>query len=316
MKSRPTSQPRIPSPAPLGRRAFLQRSALLPAGFALPSGLIAACGDRSQGSSALVVDPETPFWLQGNFAPVYEELDAFDLPVRGAIPPELNGLYVRNGSNPQSGVSPHWFFGDGMIHGGRLLLSGEVGAPYQIDPNDLSTIGVQEFEGKLNTSFTAHPKIDPATGFLHFFGYWFVEPYLTYHVADPQGRIVHSEPIPVAASTMIHSFAITERDVIFWELPVLFDLAAAASGADNPFHWQPEYGARIGVMPLGGPASAIRWVGIEPCYVYHEVNAYRTGDEIVLDVCRHDFMFAGERFGEAPLAMHRWHIDTAGAELS
>jgi carotenoid cleavage dioxygenase len=138
---------------------------------------------------------------------------------------------------------------------------------------------------------------------------------LTYHVADPSGRIIHSTEVPVAASTMIHSFAITERDAVFWELPVLFDLQAAARGADNPFVWRPEYGARIGVMPLGGEGSEIRWVEIENCYVYHEINAYRDGDEIVLDVCRHGYMFSGERFGEAPLAVHRWHIDTSGEEL-
>jgi len=355
---------KILRPGPLGRRAFLQRSALLAAGFALPSALLSACGDANTAAPPLEVDPGTPFWLQGNFAPVYDEATALDLPVRGRIPRELAGLYVRNGSNPQSGVSPHWFFGDGMVHGvrleggraawyrnryvrtpfyeqgrgfndapglpiggnhqsnvscvyhgGRLLLSGEVGAPYAIDPNDLSTIGVHDFDGRLNTSFTAHPKIDPATGNLHFFGYWFLPPYLTYHVADPAGNIVHSSQVPVAASTMIHSFAITERDVVFWELPVLFDLNAAVTGADNPFAWKADYGARIGVMPLGGNGSDIRWVEIDPCYVYHEVNAYRDGDEIVLDVCRHDYMFAGERFGAAPLALHRWRVDTGGEQL-
>jgi carotenoid cleavage dioxygenase len=356
---------RLLRPAPITRRSFLQRSALLAAGLSLPSSLLAGCGDRSSAAPPLVIDPDVAWWLQGNFAPVYDEIDAFDLPVKGALPPELSGLYVRNGSNPQHDDSPHWFFGDGMIHGvklengraaayrnryvrtpfyekglrfgdtlqlpiagnnqsnvscvyhaGRLLTSGEVGFPYQIDPSDLSTIGVQGFDGRLNTSFTAHPKIDPQTGFLHFFGYWFTEPYLTYHVADAQGTIVHSTPIPVAASTMVHSFAITEQDVVFWELPVLFELSLAASGADNPFVWHPEYGARIGVLPLGGDGSQIRWVEIEPCYVYHEVNAYRDGDEIVLDVCRHDYMFAGERFGSAPLTHHRWHVGTGGDALT
>ena len=85
---------------------------------------------------------------------------------------------------------------------------------------------------------------------------------------------------------MIHSFAITERDVIFWELPVLFDLRAASS-FDIPFLWDPSYGARIGVMPLGGAGSQIRWVEIEPCYVFHELNAFRDGRRVVLDVCRH-----------------------------
>ena len=31
-----------------------------------------------------------------------------------------NGVYVKNGSNPPRSDSPHWFFGDGMVHGVRL----------------------------------------------------------------------------------------------------------------------------------------------------------------------------------------------------
>ena len=61
-----------------------------------------------------------PFHLRGNFAPVFDELAEFDLEVEGAIPPELSGRFFRNGSNPQSGTSAHWFLGNGMIHGVEL----------------------------------------------------------------------------------------------------------------------------------------------------------------------------------------------------
>src|SRR5690349_1621023 len=61
-----------------------------------------------------------PFHLRGNYAPVAEELTALDLPVQGAIPRELRGHYVRNGPNPKTGSSPHWFMGDGMLHGVEL----------------------------------------------------------------------------------------------------------------------------------------------------------------------------------------------------
>jgi carotenoid cleavage dioxygenase len=351
----------------LNRRRFLKSAGLLVAGLALPGPFLAGCGESSSTvDERLVVDPSQPWWLQGDFGPVFDERTDFDLPVTGSIPRALNGLYVRNGSNPQKADSPHWFFGDGMIHGvriedgralwyrnryiqtpmyrngisfgepgnapiagnnqsnvsciyhaGKLITSGEVGFPYEISQEDLSTVDVLGFEGKLNTSFTAHPKIDPVTGNLHFFGYWFVPPYLTYHVADPQGRIIHSQEIPVAKSTMIHSFAITDRDAIFWECPVLFNLEAAINGTDNLFEWMPEYGARIGVMPLGGLASEIRWVEIEPCYVFHEVNAYRDGDDIILNVCRHDTMFApGVDLNGSILKTHRWRINTAGAQLT
>ena len=48
---------------------------------------------------------EIPFHLQGNFAPVAEEVEATDLPVQGALPPELSGLYVRQAPNPVTGWS-------------------------------------------------------------------------------------------------------------------------------------------------------------------------------------------------------------------
>lgn len=63
-------------------------------------------------------------YLSDNYAPVTEEVTAFDLPVEGAIPEELAGRYLRNGPNPIEPVDPathHWFVGDGMVHGIRLL---------------------------------------------------------------------------------------------------------------------------------------------------------------------------------------------------
>ncbi|MEZ5238915.1 MAG: carotenoid oxygenase family protein [Microthrixaceae bacterium] len=59
----------------------------------------------------------------GNFAPVAEEVTAFELPVEGELPAELSGRYLRNGPNPIEAVDPgthHWFLGDGMVHGLRI----------------------------------------------------------------------------------------------------------------------------------------------------------------------------------------------------
>lgn len=71
--------------------------------------------------------PNVPEWsverdddhLRGVFAPVTDELDVPDLPVRGSLPPELRGTYVRNGPNPQFapiGTYTYPFDGDGMLH--------------------------------------------------------------------------------------------------------------------------------------------------------------------------------------------------------
>lgn len=62
-------------------------------------------------------------YLQGNYAPVAEEVTATDLQVIGTLPPDLTGRYLRNGPNPLAEVDQtthHWFMGDGMVHGIRL----------------------------------------------------------------------------------------------------------------------------------------------------------------------------------------------------
>jgi carotenoid cleavage dioxygenase len=60
---------------------------------------------------------ENAWHLQGNWAPVKEELTVSELEIKGEVPKEINGLYIRNGMNPRSGYSDHWFFGNGMLHG-------------------------------------------------------------------------------------------------------------------------------------------------------------------------------------------------------
>jgi carotenoid cleavage dioxygenase-like enzyme len=62
-------------------------------------------------------------YLEGNYAPVAGEVTAFDLPITGSLPPELDGRYLRNGPNPftpPNAATHHWFLGDGMVHGVRL----------------------------------------------------------------------------------------------------------------------------------------------------------------------------------------------------
>ncbi len=62
-------------------------------------------------------------YLTGIHAPLDAEHTLTGLKVTGAIPPALNGLYLRNGPNPFEAPNPathHWFAGDGMLHGVRL----------------------------------------------------------------------------------------------------------------------------------------------------------------------------------------------------
>ncbi len=360
------------------RRGFLRTASLLGAHGLLGVESVFAIdaeGDREKGSS--------PF-LEGNYAPIYEEITADGLEVVGALPGELNGMFVRNGPNPQFPPKGryHWFDGDGMLHGvrlrdgrasyrnryvrtpgwreenkagkalwsglseppdlakiarglppfkntantalvwhdGRLLALWEGGEPYEVTVPDLGTVGPCTFGGALKHPFTAHPKVDPTTGEMLFFGYQVLGPALQYSVASREGKILSTTPIELARPVMMHDFAITERYTVFLDLPATFDLSRAVRG-EPILKFEPDRGARIGVLPRHGTGADVKWFETPACYVFHTLNAYEDEDAIVLTACRMNTFpdalsmaspNAGQGKGGDDVArLYRWRLDLA-----
>jgi carotenoid cleavage dioxygenase-like enzyme len=316
---------------------------------------------------------ENPYLQQGNFAPVAEEVTAFDLPVTGSLPPELDGRLLRNGPNPIGAEDPatyHWFTGEGMVHGvrlrdgraewyrnrwvrspdvaaalgepvppspygpdvrifaantnvqsigGRTYALVEAGAPPIELTDDLDTVGPSDFAGTLEHPFSAHPKLDPATGDWHVAAYfWGWGNEVRYLRIGADGTVARSVSVPTPGSPMVHDIAFTETYALLLDLPCTFDLDAAMGGARLPYLWNEGYGARIGLLPLDGAddGSDVRWVDIDPCYIFHPLNAYDLPDgRVVLDAVRHPKVFDRQRLGpdEGPPRLDRWTIDpTAG----
>jgi carotenoid cleavage dioxygenase len=220
------------------------------------------------------------------------------------IPGQPDDVFIGGSSSANTHV---------VAHAGKILALVEVCLPTEVRP-DLSTAGRYDFGGKLHSSMTAHPKIDPVSGEMYFFGYDITgPPWLRYHVVDRDGRLVRSEDIDIQGPAMVHDFAITERNVVFFDLPVVFDLALVGN-RPFPFEWRPDYGARVGVMPRDGGNADVRWLDVDPCYVFHPLNAYDTEDgRVVVDVVRHETMFANDLHGPADSlpTLDRWTIDTA-----
>lgn len=203
-------------------------------------------------------------------------------------------------------------------HAGRILALMEGAKPTELTP-ELATVGEHDFDGALVGPMTAHPKLDPVSGELVFFGYSPRPPYLRYHVADAAGRLVRSEAIELPGPVMMHDFAVTERNVVFFDLPAVFDVDSFISGGTS-VSWQPERGARIGVMPRDGSGDDVRWIDVEPFYVFHFLNAFDHGDgSVVVDGCRADRLPTafGDEVLDSPVqpSLHRWHIDPAGGRV-
>ncbi len=198
-----------------------------------------------------------------------------------------------------------------LAHAGRIWALEEGHLPYELSP-ELDTLGYDDFGGKLTTAFTAHPKLCPETGELHFFGYSPLPPFLTYHVLDASGALVHSAPIEVPQGTMMHDFMITRDHAIFMDLPVVFNL----SNPEAPLGWDDNYGARIGIVSRKGTNADIRWFEVDPCYVFHPLNAYVDGNTVVCDVGRHESMWRGSMEQGTPSFLHRWTFDMKSGVVS
>ncbi|MEU4931913.1 carotenoid oxygenase family protein [Streptomyces yokosukanensis] len=194
-------------------------------------------------------------------------------------------------------------------HAGRLLALVESSYPYEITA-ELETVGSYDFGGRLRTAMTAHPKTCPTTGELHFFGFSRRAPFLTYHRADAAGDLVLTRPIDVPASTMMHDFSMTAKHVVFLDLPVVLSPVPPGSGL-MPYRWDETYQARVGVLRRDDAHGEVRWLNVNPCYVFHTVNAYDEADSrIVLYVLRYLRRFDDEQAGHPHAAtLWRWTID-------
>lgn len=320
--------------------------------------------------------------LEGNFAPVREEITADNLKVLGKLPPELSGMFVRNGPNPQ--FSPignyHWFDGDGMLHGvllnngkaqyrnryvqtrgflveqaagkavwtglleppqmdnpygfskntantalvwhaGKFLALWEGGEPHAVKVPELETVGAHTFNGKLASPVTAHPKVDPITGEMMFFGYSIVQPpYLQYSVVSAAGELLRTVPIDLPEPVMMHDFAITEHYTIFLDLPLTFSVARMQQGQPM-LMFELDKPSRFGIVPRHGDNSSIRWFECPACYVTHTLNAYEEGDEIVLLGCRNSATTLGlselSDVVDADIPrLHRWRFNLSTGSVS
>ena len=121
-------------------------------------------------------------------------------------------------------------------------------------------------------NFTAHSKVDPATGELVYMGYNLVPisgpPTVTVGVVDAAGRITHRATLPVARPSMQHDMGITATRTVLVDGPLVFNLGKASRG-ERPFDFHRGAPLRFGVMPRHGAAADVVWIDAECCFAYH-----------------------------------------------
>ncbi len=199
--------------------------------------------------------------------------------------------------------------------GDRLMALEESHRPFLLDPTTLDSNGYLDMRADLER-FTAHPKVDPVTGELLFFGYKAsgpLSPDIDYGVMAPDGTLASAERFAGPFCAMMHDFIVTENYVIFPVMPLTGRMERIRKG-QSPWAWEPEAGTHVGILRRGSPVSDMRWFGGDACYVFHFMNAFEDGDALFIDGFAYNTppffpLASGERNPDETSRLERWQFD-------
>jgi carotenoid cleavage dioxygenase len=210
-------------------------------------------------------------------------------------------------------------------HAGRLLMAKEDGRAYQVDPDTLATLGSWDYNGKLKSlTMTAHPRIDPDTGEMFFFGYeadGFCSRTISYCIAAADGSLVSEQFFEAPYASLVHDFVITKNHVLFPLFPTIADAERCKAGGLHFLHAQ-DQPSWLGIMPRYGDTSEIQWLqGPQGVSAFHHMNAFEDeAGRIHVDICLYETVFfdfirypsgINKAMPEIDGALTRWSVDPA-----
>ncbi|XGV99347.1 MAG: carotenoid oxygenase family protein [Leptolyngbya sp. BL-A-14] len=213
-----------------------------------------------------------------------------------------------------------------LYWGGKLLALWEAAEPHRLDPGTLETVGLEHFEGLLQSgeAFAAHPWIDPACNqdngapcLVNFSIKPGLSSTITLFEFDPAGKLLRKHAHATPGFAFIHDFAITPNCAIFFQNPVSFNPLPFLVGKRGPgecITFNPDKPTRIVVIPRKAKGGSGKDEGLtlkdknqdssfsldslafetHAGFVFHHANAFEQGDEIVIDSVCYDALPAVE----------------------
>lgn len=244
------------------------------------------------------------------------ELGGYDTPVTGGLLSRIlhvfNPRRTDNGCVVLSNCDGQW---QAHTESDRVM---------RFDPETLATTGELHWADKLKLPLmAAHPCVD-AQG-----RWWNVGIRFGRHCeyvlvsADRSGERKVKASIVTERPGYLHAFLLSARHALIWEcawrahpLRFLFGVESYA----KHFDWLPEKGSRLHAVNLAD--GSVRSWDAPPLFVFHGVQAYERGNDIVLDLCLDDAPVVEDlgierlRAGapsEAPRARHTRFVLSPGA---
>jgi carotenoid cleavage dioxygenase len=201
-----------------------------------------------------------------------------------------------------------------IYHGGKLLAMWEGGFPHLLN-NDLSTVGLYDYEGALKPgdALTAHPKICPETGQLVTCTQRWDSPNYWLQTFDARGAHLKTIEVEFPRKGIIHDLQITENYVVIFYAPAFHSVEKAMKG-ENPFMWEPEQGTRIIAIPRDGKGEQINFE-TDAFFSWHYCNGFEQGGKLIIDyIWINSIPFTqaqGTGVEKQPRRMYRMTLDLA-----
>jgi carotenoid cleavage dioxygenase len=350
------------------------------------------------------------------FRPTHTEVKDLKLEIEGQLPNDLEGVYLRNGTNIQFATTRsrhHMFNGAGMLHqvqikdgqawyantyvrtpryqiedkageevymqfsdlagGGKAGMAklvtellkkrrGIVPALTNLDSGSSTTAiqhhhnklyclqetsypfalncqqrngllqldGTGEFDtfgGKLESPFTAHPKVDPATGDFYTFSIDFQAGKI-HHARLVQGQLENYTSVHQQKPSMafLHDYFLTENHLVFPDLSLRFDPKNMMGPEQSPMVFDPDYKLRWGVLPRNcQPGDQVQWFETDqPGHIWHMINGWeQTSEEGHQELVLHAPVFRDYPSNipihnpeESHALLTRWRLNLATGKVS
>ncbi|KAI5077809.1 hypothetical protein GOP47_0007633 [Adiantum capillus-veneris] len=170
----------------------------------------------------------------------------------------------------------------------KVLAMSEDDKPYWLHlskDGDIHTMGRFDFNGKLQSSMSAHPKLDPTTNGMFSFACNYVIPlYLRYFRVTCKGEKLEDVSITINEPTLVHDFSITQNYAIFYEHQIMFRLHNLIKG-ESPIVFDSKKKPRVGILPKYDTCEAnMQWFECPATFgtCMHFLNAWEEGNEVVM----------------------------------
>jgi all-trans-8'-apo-beta-carotenal 15,15'-oxygenase len=219
-----------------------------------------------------------------------EETKAQSIKYRGFGTQIPGGLLANIGKAPANPANTNTIY-----HAGKLLALNEGGHPWQVNPEDLSTVGDYDYEGALGKSqvFSAHGRVHQASGDYINFGAGIAgmtlkgpQPCLNLYRINPTGKIINKGQIPLDHFPFCHDFVITDKHAIFFVGSIVFSgmggVMLGLKSISDGVVYDPSINMQIFVVDLD-TFEVTRRFETDHGVIIHFGNAFQKGDEIIVD---------------------------------